>query len=207
MFKKSLAFVTLLAALTCFTPHLRAGGGMGGGFPGGFDPTQMGGMGGGFPGGFDPTQMGGMGSAFAGGPGTLANVTTLQNALASPDDEWAVLAPKVQRVLDALQQLPSSNILQNGGNMRNFGNSGGGFAGMAGLGGATTTSPGQTALTALLSILQDPYQPEDQIHAKLITYRNAVKTAQTALKSAQEDLRNYVTLRQEGILITLGYLD
>jgi hypothetical protein len=185
------------------------GGGMGGGMGGmGGGMGGMGGMGGGM-GGMDPTMdptMGGMGGR-GGGMGGRTSVLTLQQALNSPDNEWAVLAPKVQRVLDA-QQLQPTGLMQGGGYGYGGGYGGGGMGGRGGGGMAgPTNNPVTTALNELSVVLQDPTQDDDAVRLKLSAYRAAVKTVEASLKTARDDLRNYVTLRQEAILINLGYLD
>jgi hypothetical protein len=215
------------------------GGGMGGGM-GGFGGGDMGGFGGGFGGDMMGGGMGGpggRGGAMGGGPGgaggrgnrgAMGNTrvmtggrtaTTLQAALSSPDDEWAVLSPKVQRVLDVETQLSSVGTSSRtmgfgGGGMEGFGGAMGGF-GPGGMGGpmdmASTATGGTSAVAAALAdlntVLRDPSQSDAVVKAKLQTYRGAVKAAQEQLKTAREDLRTYVTLRQEAILIGLGYLD
>ena len=126
----------------------------------------------------------------------------MQQALGSPDDEWTVLAPKVQRVLDAQTQLTAvGNMNTRGGG---YGGGGRGAGGVAPTGGVATI---QSTLADLNAILQDPSQGDDAVKARMQAYRDAVKAAQTALKNAQIDLVNFVTLRQEAILINLGYLE
>jgi hypothetical protein len=174
----------------------RGGGGMGGG---GFGGGGMGG--GGFGGGgMGGGGRGGMGAGGMGGYYQQGNTTnlrtnrtlnTLQSALASPDDEWAVLAPKVQRVTDELTQVNLAGM--NTVNSRMYT-------------GATANAVA-TTLSDLNNALADPTQGDEVIRAKLSAYRNALQAAKSALTIAREDLRQYVTLRQEAILIGLGYLD
>jgi hypothetical protein len=144
------------------------GGGMGGGGMGG------GGMGG---------MMGGMGG------------TSLQSLMASPDDEWAVLLPRIQRVTTA----------QSAMNINSYG--GGGLGG-----GGTTATPTlasalATALNDLITALNDPQSGENTIRIKLEAYRAAKAKVEAELKTAQRELQMLVTLRQEGILVWQGYLE
>jgi hypothetical protein len=139
-----------------------------------------------------------------GGAGGRTGATTLQTALSSPDDEWAVLAPKIQRVTDVQTQLSSTVNAPGAG----FG--GGARAGFTGTAAAVPVAAGanvQSALAELNRVLQDPSQGDEVVRAKLQAYRDAVKATQEALKTAREDLKTYVTLRQEAILMGLGYLD
>jgi len=203
------------------------GGGFGGGFGGGGGPGGgFGGRGGGGggPGGAGAQGFGGRGGrGGAGGrtrqPGGATGnnpngfsrngvdpLTALQVNLSSPDDEWAVLAPKVQKVMDAQTALadPSTMISANGG----FGGrtrGGGGYTQTA----AVNPTPNSVAALALEleTLLQDPKSTDAQIGAKLKQLRDAKASAQAALTQAEKDLRDVVTLRQEGILLQMGYLD
>ena len=93
------------------------GGGMGGGGMGG---GGMGGMGG-----------GGMGGGGMGGGGGFTRMTTTdmirQQMNVTDDNEWAVIQPKLQRVIDAQASLSTSTRAGRGG---------GGGGGMGGMGGA-----------------------------------------------------------------------
>ena len=63
-----------------------------------------------------------------------------------------------------------------------------------------------TALQELTSAVSDPGTPDPVLRAKLQAYRDAKMRVESDLKQAQEELKTYVTLRQEAILINLGYL-
>ena len=100
-----------------------------------------------------------------------------------------------------------------------FGGGGGGRGGRGGRGGTTvTTAPVSPAVSAnaptvastladLIAALNDPNSPDDALKAKLQAYRDAKERVESDLTQAQEELKTYVTLRQEAILINLGYLD
>jgi hypothetical protein len=152
-----------------------------------------GGMGGGGMGG------GGMGGGGMTGGGRTG-VMTLQSALGSPNDEWSVLSPRIQKISDAQTQLSSATIdVMSGGRTR---------IPMGGTTGATTGQPSlATAFTELYNTCGDPNATDEVIKAKLAVYRQAKKQIEDNRTRAQEELRSVVTLRQEAILISLGYLD
>jgi hypothetical protein len=117
------------------------------------------------------------------------------------DDEWAVLAPKIQRVLNDL-----ADVLQN--------NPSGVPTGIApqvaapiadGLPNAQET-PLARAWRELQLVLQNDQTPESQIRAKLTAWRQLHDAAKANLQAAQASLVQLVTLRQEGVLISLGIL-
>jgi len=160
---------------------------------------------------------GGAGGGRGGGRGGNAT-TTLQAALSSPDDEWSVLAPRVQRIIDAETQL--AQITGNaGGTAVGAAATGGGRGGRGGRGGgnvtATPASPVlltnmptiASTLADLVAALNDPNTPEEVLRAKLMAFRDARARVQSDLTQAQEELKNYVTLRQEAILMSYGYLE
>jgi hypothetical protein len=122
----------------------------------------------------------------------------------SPDDEWAILSPRIQRVLTAETSATLTNrtVMAGGG--------GRGGRGGAAAGGTTVTANTNavaTALNELLLALQDPATPDAVIKTKLEVLRVAKTKADDDLKAARRDLQDYVTLRQEAILVTQGYLD
>jgi hypothetical protein len=145
----------------------------------------------------------------------------VQGAISSPDDEWAVIAPRVQKVSDE-KNLVAGNNPRTAGGAGGFGGGGGGGrggrgGGAGGFGGGAAAAPTAAAVAApnpvllamndLYNALNDPASSDDVIRTKLRTLRDAKAKAENDLKSAQDDLRNVVTLRQEAILMDLGYLE
>jgi hypothetical protein len=135
----------------------------------------------------------------------------IQQALTSPDEEWAILQPKVQALLDA-QNLGSTNVRGLGG----FGGGGGGRGGR-GQGGQNgfgnqpaidaSANPVAAAQLDLETTLQDVNASDELIRVKLKTLRDAKAKVKSLLTKAQDDLREYLTLRQEAVLIQYGYMD
>jgi len=131
------------------------------------------------------------------------NPTTLQALMGSSDDEWAVLYPKIQKVIDLSNQL-SQGVVSANGRMNNF-------AGAQGRGGAAVAAPAQSAVAAALAelnaVLAEENAPASDIKDKLTALRQAKEKVKTELNSAEADLIGLITLRQEGLLLTLAYIE
>jgi Spy/CpxP family protein refolding chaperone len=179
--KSGLAAMALAATVTLLA---QAGGGGFGGGGGGFG-------GGGFGGGGGP---GGGGGGF----GRTTTIDSIRQQVAFADDEWTVIQPRLQRVLDAQTALGIANTR--------------GFGGRGGFGGgqpanAAQTNPVQLAQQELSATLQDQGSPTDVIAAKLKALRDARSKAKADLAVAQDDLKKVLTIRQEAMLVNMGYLE
>jgi hypothetical protein len=150
----------------------------------------------------------------------MSTIDVIRQQLAVPDDEWKVIQPKLQKVIDAQNALRANNMYGMGGGMGGMGGMGGrggrGGRGMMGdgmdMGGATTApaaqaSPVQTAQTELNTALQDAATKSDVIVAKLKVLREARTKAKETLTTAQEDLKKVLTIRQEAMLVNMVYLE
>ncbi|MCY2954368.1 MAG: hypothetical protein NTU53_20750 [Planctomycetota bacterium] len=164
------AFVGILLMVGSFAMAQAAGGGGGGG---------RGNRGGG---NFDPAQM------------RQRMMDRMKEQLGATDDEWKVLMPKIEKVMQAQRD-----------------SRGGGFGGMGGRGGrggndqAPETAIGKAAQD-LRTTLENKDAKADEISAKLKAYREARESAQQALAQAQKELKEVLTLRQEAILVLDGNL-
>ena len=165
--KTGLAAMTLAATMTLVA---QAGGGFGGG-------------GGGFGGG-----------GFGGGGGRMTVADTIRQQVAFTDDEWTVIQPRLQRVLDAETSL---GLITN----RTFGRNFGGGQPVA------QADPVQIAQQELSVTLQDQFSNADAITVKLKAVRDARAKVKEALAAAQEDLKKVLTIRQEAMLVNMGYLE
>jgi hypothetical protein len=154
-----------------------AGGGGGGGGGGGRGNRGGGG------GNFDPAQM------------RQQMMDRMKEQLGATDDEWKVLMPKIEKVMQA--QRDSSG----GG----FGGMMGGRGGRGGNNQAPETPIGKAAQD-LRTTLENKDAKADEISAKLKVYREARESAQQALAQAQKELKEVLTLRQEAILVLSGRL-
>jgi len=125
----------------------------------------------------------------------------MKQQLGTSDDEWKVIQPKLQKVMETSRDAR-----------------GGGFGGMFGRGGpggdrnrgsdsTQAQSPVQQAQRDLRTALDNKDTPADQIQAKLTALREAREKAKADLSAAQKDLREVLTQRQEAVLVMMGQLD
>ncbi len=141
------------------------------------------------------------------------NLMAIQVAISSPDNEWEILQPLVQALLDA-QTIGSTTVPRGfggGGPGGGRGGRGGQQQGTQGFGNAPTIDPTTNPVAAaeldLETALQDPNSSDELLHIKLKALRDAKTKAKSLLAKAQDELREYLTLRQEAILIQTGYLE
>jgi hypothetical protein len=156
---------------------------------------------------------------------TNALLNNIRRQLNVGDAEWTVLLPKIQRVLADLSDVRQNNPTGvSSGLMPNLpmaGNVGGPMGGAAGVGGMAGMAGGMAgaanaanaretpqakAWRELQQALQDDQTPDAEVKAKLAAWRQLHEGAKSDLDAAQKDLTQYVTLRQEGVLITMGIL-
>ena len=130
--------------------------------------------------------------------GSMQKVTdqTLKQQLKATDDEWTVIQPKIHKMLAAQAAAGQSSA---GG--QRFGGVMGGF-----VTGQTGRSQVAKALADLRAALRSKDTPDDLVKTKLQAVRDARAAAKTDLQSAQQDLRDVLTIRQEGVLIRLGMM-
>jgi hypothetical protein len=130
--------------------------------------------------------------------GTMQKVTdaTIREQLKVTDEEWTVIQPKIQKVLQSQAALGQPG----GGGAR--------FGGM--MGGFLTASSGQNqvavALADLRTALRSKDTPDDVIKTKLQAVRDARATASANLDAAEKDLKDLLTMHQEGVLVRIGIL-
>ena len=119
--------------------------------------------------------------------------STLRQQLGVTEEEWAVLAPRMQKVLVALAGAGEAGSI-GGGPM-------GGML-LSGLAGGDATR----AMSELRTTLKDKEASDALIAEKLAAVRATREQARADLKAAREELRALLTARQEAILANLGYL-
>jgi hypothetical protein len=93
-----------------------------------------------------------------------------------------------------------------GGRGSGAGLGGTGMGGPPGFGGSSSNAITQK-LTELQTMLADPKTTSEQLKEKIAEMRSARQKAKAELEAAQKDLRKLLTLNQEAVLISLGYLD
>ena len=195
--RRSLALVVVGLAMAGFGNRVMAqnAGGQGGqGGQGGGQGRQRGQGGPGGRGNFDPQQFRQM------------QLDRLKEQLAVADDEWKVLQPKIEKILDAQREARGGFF---GGGGRGRGGPGGGGPGGFGPGGgnqADQTVTGRAA-QALQTALQDTNTSPQQIAQLITAYRQARDVARQRLADAQKDLKELLTPRQEAVLLTNNILE
>jgi len=183
--KQLFALCGLAAALICGTSSVYAqnGGGFGGG--------GNGGGGGGGRGNFDPAQF------------QQRIMGNIRDQLGFTNDtDWNAVQPLVQKVLDARRDMGGVGM----GMMmrRNRGNDQGGGGGRPQRNNFFgTPSPEATALQNAL----DNNAPDAQVKDLLDRYRASQAKKEAALKTAQENLRAVLTIKQEGTAALMGLVD
>jgi hypothetical protein len=119
----------------------------------------------------------------------------IKEQLGSSDDEWKVLQPKIEKIMDAQRET-----------FAGFG----GFRRGGGGGGGGDNQP-QTAIgkasADLRSTLENKDAPADEIAKKLTALREARDAARKNLQAAQKELKDVLTQRQEAVLVTMWMLE
>jgi hypothetical protein len=124
-----------------------------------------------------------------------ATLAGIRRQLNSTDEEWAVLLPKLQKVVAAMSE---AGVLTQGRS--------------AGMGGAAMmmgqASPEMSrAVQKLRAMLQDKDSPPGAVATCLAEYRALRNKAAATLTASREDLRGVLTLRQEAVLMNMQILE
>ena len=145
-----------------------------------------------------PPVTGGAGAGTAGGRpgrGGFNMMDTVKQQLGVTDDEWTVLQPKLQKVMELSRDA-------RGGGMRGRGPRGGDTAAPA-----QPTSDVQDKATALRTALENKDADPKDIARKVAALRDARERAKADLVKAQGELKELLTARQEAHLVLMGMLD
>ena len=123
-------------------------------------------------------------------------LNNIKQLLGSSDDEFKVLEPKVSHVM-LLQYEQSAGFSP--------------FSRRRGMAGALASvlppSEVQKARQALRDLVEEKDSKPTEIAEKLRSLREARAAARTELAQAQDDLRQFLTIRQEAALVAMGLLD
>jgi len=169
----SAGLVVLAGLLVSASALAQAGGG---GAPGG--------PGGGPGGRFDPAQFRQM------------MMDRLRDRLKASDEEWAVLQPKLEKVMQAQQ-----NSMGGGGMGMFFGRGGPGGPG----GGNDNPSPMAKAARDLQAAVGDDANVDKaELAKRMAAYREAREAARKELADAQKALLDVLTPQQEAVLLAAG---
>lgn len=130
----------------------------------------------------------------------MAFLKELQEPLGASDDEFAVIEPLLEKVVDAQREADGGmarfrRFGQMPGQRNNSQNS------------QQLMSPVDQATDNLQTVLDDPNSNSDQIKARLDTLRQAKSKAVQDLSVARDALRSVLTVRQEAVLVDRGVLD
>jgi hypothetical protein len=128
----------------------------------------------------------------------------LRQQLGASDAEWKVLGPKVEKLMHAQQELRAG--------IRGTGRGGfaGGFGGGRGVGnmlGGQEPSEVEEAAAALREAADDPVVGPREASRRLTAYRKAREKARQRLEKAENEVRELLTQRQEGILVMMGLMN
>jgi hypothetical protein len=124
----------------------------------------------------------------------------LRQQLGASEEEWKVLEPKVDKLLQAQQEARAGVRGMGGGG---FGGGRGGFFG----GNPGEQSEVQQAAAALRESARDPDVPARDTVIALKDYRSARSKARQRVADAERELKELLTQRQEAILLTNGLLE
>jgi len=134
----------------------------------------------------------------------------MQEQVGFTDEEWAVVEPKLWRVLGLQVDAGTGTLGSMVGGLRGGRGGGGGFninAMISQIFNNGTPSPAMTKREELSTMLNDPDSTPAAFRVKLEEYRAAVKKVKEQLTAAQADLQSVLTVRQEATLMQLGFLD
>ena len=147
---------------------------------------------GGQGGNFDPAQM-------------RANfLQRIKEQLGATDEEFAALQPKLEKLMTAQRDARA------GGFGRGGGRRGGGQGGNTDNQNATAQQNQSAVAKAqadLRTVLDNKDSKPDEIKSKLAALRDAREKAKADVASAQKELRELLTQRQEAVLVNMGFLD
>ena len=126
----------------------------------------------------------------------------MKEQLGTTDEEWKVLAPKIEKVQAAQRNS------RGGGGFGGFGGRGGGGGGNRDRGGdSENASPVSKASRELRTALENKDTPAEEITKKLTALREAREKGRAELAAAQKELKEVLTARQEAVLVTFGMLE
>lgn len=156
-----------------------------------------GGPGGGGPGGnFDPAQF-----------RQRMMDQVRKNLDVTNDDEWSVIQPLVEKVMDARRQARNDGGMGMGGpGGPPPGGGPGGPPPDGGPGGRGGFGPQPSEEQKALQKVLDDNAPAGQVKGALARYRAAQKDKQAALEAAQANLKGVLTVKQEAQAVLMGLL-
>jgi Spy/CpxP family protein refolding chaperone len=212
MSRRTIALAALIGLAT-FSPVFAQNDPNGGGQnPPAQGPGGQGGQGGQGPGG--QQGQGGRGNRGNWNPEEFRKrmLERMKEELKSPDEEWQVLQPKLEKVMTAMAEARFGGMGMGG--RGGFGGPGGPGGGRGGRGGdannggqpAENESEFQVASRELRTVLANDNASADEIMTRLKAFREAREKSEAKLHEAQKELQAVVTERQEAWLVMRGML-
>lgn len=125
----------------------------------------------------------------------------IKEQMKAPDDEWAVISPKLEAVIKAQRDARVGGFGGRGGPGGGRGGQGGGG------GGGQPQSEVAKASQELRTTLEAENASPETVAAKLKAYRDARAAAEESLKTARAELKGVLTERQEAVLVMAGMLE
>ena len=130
----------------------------------------------------------------------------IKEVLEMSDEEWTVIGPKLINVITLSTESTGPNMRMMGMFMSGRGNTNQRnqrqrFAGRG------ESGPIATVQAELQKLLEDKEAPASEIKRKIIELREEKEKAEQRLAAARNELRELLTIRQEALLIAMGYLD
>ncbi len=127
----------------------------------------------------------------------------LKGLLEFNDDEWSVIGPKVTKVLDlSMESRGNPGMML----MGRPGTPPGGNTGRRGRV-AMPDSPVAKAMEELQTLLAKKDVSSEDIKAQIVKLRKAKDKAKQEMSSAQKELRELLSVKQEATLIAMGVLE
>jgi hypothetical protein len=142
-------------------------------------------------GNFDPAQM------------RAQYMERLKTQLGASEDEWKVLQPKVEKVMDAARAARNDSGRFGGGR----GGRPGGDTNATPTPPATPATPVAQAAQELKTVAENKASTPEECAQKLAAFRAARDKAKGEVTAAQKELKELLTPKQEAILVSSGTLD
>ncbi len=139
----------------------------------------------------------------------------MQEQLGATAEEWKVLGPRVMKVMNLSRQTTGMGGMRMGMMAPGGARRGGPQGDQEGPGGRGARGPfaqGEptavdTAGEALQTTLENTAATPDEIKTKLTALRTAKEKARAELATAQQELKQVLTLRQEAQMVLMGMLN
>jgi hypothetical protein len=129
----------------------------------------------------------------------------MKEQMGATDEEWKALEPRIQKVMAAQRDARTGGFNGFGGGR---GGRGGGGGGGGGGGDANANpSPVREARRAVQAAIDDGNTSPQDLAAKLKAYRDARDKAREDLTSAQKELKELLSQKQEAVLLMSGMIE